>query len=98
MKELILVEEVVVRQHEIEVVIRVKKMLMMSFPCDFSESILEKYSDEFRLCCMPLVIGRVFNRFSDFSAPLDEALIHVSLVSSAAPTLLMEDISVSVQC
>jgi hypothetical protein len=55
MKELILVEEVVVRQHEIEVVIRVKKMLMMSFPCDFSESILEKYSDEFRLVDLEIV-------------------------------------------
>jgi hypothetical protein len=73
MKELILLEEVVVRQHEIEVVKRVKKLLMMSLngtlhvhalrligrelglPCDFRESILGKYCDEFRLVDLEIV-------------------------------------------
>ncbi|GAU21791.1 hypothetical protein TSUD_329150 [Trifolium subterraneum] len=73
MKELILLEDVVVRQHEIEVVKRVKKLLMMSLngtlhvhalrlnrrelglPCDFRESILGKYCDEFRLVDLEIV-------------------------------------------
>jgi len=73
MKELILLEEVVVRQNEVEVVKRVKKLLMMSvngtlhlhalrlirrelgLPSDFRESILGKYSDEFRLVDLEIV-------------------------------------------
>ncbi|CAI8613756.1 unnamed protein product [Vicia faba] len=73
MKELILLEDVVAKSCELEIVMRVKKLLMMSLngtlhvhalrlmrrelglPCDFRDSILGKYSDEFRLVDLEIV-------------------------------------------
>ncbi|RDY09203.1 Protein ROOT PRIMORDIUM DEFECTIVE 1, partial [Mucuna pruriens] len=73
MKELILLEGVVVRQQELEAVKRVKKLLMMSvsgtlrlhalrmirtelgLPEDFRDSILGKFSGEFRLVDLEVV-------------------------------------------
>lgn len=73
MKELILLEGVVVKEQEMEVVKRVKKLLMMSkdgtlhvhalrlirrelgLPCDFRDSILGKYSEDFRLIDLEVV-------------------------------------------
>ncbi|XP_058750719.1 protein ROOT PRIMORDIUM DEFECTIVE 1-like [Vicia villosa] len=73
MKELILLEEVVAKRCELETVMRLKKLLMMSLngtlhvhalrlmrrelglPCDFRDSILGKYCDEFRLVDLEIV-------------------------------------------
>ncbi|KAK7336381.1 hypothetical protein VNO77_16921 [Canavalia gladiata] len=73
MKELVLIEEVAVKQQELESVKRVKKLLMMSvngslhvhalrlirrelgLPEDFRDSILGKYSGDFRLVDLEVV-------------------------------------------
>ncbi|XP_061344524.1 protein ROOT PRIMORDIUM DEFECTIVE 1 [Gastrolobium bilobum] len=73
MKEMILLEEVAVRQQELEAVKRVKKLLMMAvngtlhihalrlmrrelgLPEDFRDSILGKYSGDFRLVDLEIV-------------------------------------------
>lgn len=73
MKDLILLEGVVMKQHEAEAVMRLKKLLMMSkhgslrlhalrlirrelgLPRDFRDSILGKYSEDFRLIDLEVV-------------------------------------------
>ncbi|KAL5099331.1 hypothetical protein RYX36_003658 [Vicia faba] len=73
MKDLILLEDVVAKRCELEIMMRVKKLLMMSLngtlhvhalrlmrrefglPYDFRDSILGRYSDEFRLVDLDIV-------------------------------------------